>query len=392
MAKNLIVIPREIRVLVTAAFLIALGYGLIAPIIPQFAQTFDVGMAAASAVVSVFALSRLVFAPVSGRLIDALGSRAMYLTGLVLVALTTAALSIAQEYWQILLLRGMAGVGSTMFTVSAMNLIVGLAPPQIRGRCSSAYASAFLMGGILGPLVGSVLAPLGMRIPFVIYGATLMVAVAVVWLRMPRGVDKPEGADERAPMSFREAYRDSAYRSALVSAFAHGWSNFGVRVATLPLFVAAIFQQSGAAAGFALTAFALGNAVCLQFSGRLADSVGRRPLIVTGLVVNGLFTGLMGVAETLPLLLAFSVGAGAGAGMLTPAQQAVVADVVGAQRSGGKVLANFQMAMDFGAILGPIVVGTVAQAWGFGWGFALCGVLSLTAALLWLRGRETLVS
>ncbi|KQB83759.1 MFS transporter [Corynebacterium oculi] len=389
MAKKIITIPGEIRVLVSAAFLIALGYGLIAPIIPQYAQTFDVGMAAASAVVSIFAFFRLIFAPASGRLIDALGSRAVYITGLVLVALTTAALSLAREYWQILALRGLAGVGSTMFTVSAMSLIVALAPPQIRGRCSSAYASAFLLGSIIGPLVGAALAPLGLRIPFVIYGATLLVAAAVVWRRMPGGVDKPQ-REGKATVTFREAYRDSAYRCALVSAFAHGWSNFGVRVATLPLFAAAVFPGSAAAAGFALTAFALGNAACLQFSGRWADSVGRKPMIVAGLVLNGIFTGVVGLADSLPLLLAASALAGAGTGILSPAQQAVVADVVGGERSGGRVLANFQMAMDSGAIVGPLVVGAVAQAWGFGWGFGLCGALTLAAAGAWLRGRETL--
>lgn len=65
----------EIWVLVAAAFIIALGYGLIAPILPQFVVTFDVSLAAASAVVSIFAGARLLFAPVSGTLIDRLGSR-----------------------------------------------------------------------------------------------------------------------------------------------------------------------------------------------------------------------------------------------------------------------------------------------------------------------------
>lgn len=48
-------IPEEIWVLVVAAFIIALGYGLIAPILPQFVVGFDVSFAAASAVVSIFA-------------------------------------------------------------------------------------------------------------------------------------------------------------------------------------------------------------------------------------------------------------------------------------------------------------------------------------------------
>lgn len=159
-------VPQSIWVLVAAAFIIALGYGLIAPVLPQFAQSFNVGVAAAGAVVSIFAFSRLAFAPVSGRLVDRLGSRRVYLSGLLIVALTTGLVAFVGEYWHILLLRAVAGIGSTMFTVSAMGLIVRLSPPEIRGRCSSLYATAFLLGNVLGPVLGAMLSVLGMRAPF----------------------------------------------------------------------------------------------------------------------------------------------------------------------------------------------------------------------------------
>lgn len=384
-------IPTEIWVLVAAAFIIALGYGLIAPIIPQFAQSFDVGMAAAGAVISIFAMSRLLFAPVSGRLIDRLGSRKVYLTGLLTVAVTTGLVAFAQEYWHILLLRGIGGVGSTMFTVSAMGLIVRMAPPTIRGKASSAYASAFLIGNIFGPVIGAVLSMLGMRIPFAIYGASVALAAFVVWWRMPKtDVSAETSGDTEPPLRFGQAIKDSAYRSALFGAFANGWSNFGVRVATLPLFAAAIFEHGGATAGLAMATFALGNAIALQFSGRLSDRVGRKPLIIIGLIVNAIFTGGMGFAASFWPLLIVSALAGAGAGMLNPAQQATLADVIGNNRSGGKILANFQMAQDFGAITGPIIVGAIAEAAGFRYGFLLCGVIGLIAAAIWAFGRETL--
>ena len=116
-------IPREIWVMVTAAFIIALGYGLIAPLLPQFVVSFDVSMAAAGLVVSIFAASRLIFAPMSGSLVDRVGSRRVYLIGLMTVAVTTGLVSIAQSYWHIVALRALAGIGSTMFTVSALSLI-----------------------------------------------------------------------------------------------------------------------------------------------------------------------------------------------------------------------------------------------------------------------------
>ncbi|NLZ58890.1 MAG: MFS transporter [Corynebacterium sp.] len=385
-------IPTEIWVLVAAAFIIALGYGLIAPILPQFVVTFDVSLAAASAVVSIFAGARLLFAPMSGALIDRIGSRKVYLSGLMIVAITTGLVAFAQEYWQILALRGIAGIGSTMFTVSAMGLIVRMAPIEIRGRCSSTYASAFLFGNIIGPVVGAALSTLGMRPPFAIYGATVALAAFVVWAKMPK-VDaslRKKDDPNNPPLRFAEAIRDSAYRSALIGAFANGWSNFGVRVATLPLFAAAVFTNGGVAAGFAMAAFAAGNALCLQVSGDLADKIGRKPLIVTGLVVNAIFTATIGFGTNIWALCILSALAGAGAGLVNPAQQAVLADVIGSERAGGKVLANFQMAQDFGAITGPILVGAIASAIGFQYGFMVCGVIGLLAAVAWMFGRETL--
>ena len=163
-------IPREIGVLLIAAFIIALGFGLIAPILPQYAVSFDVGAAAATVIVSIFAFTRLIFAPVAGALVGKLGEPRIYVTGVSLVAVSTLLCAVVQDYTQLLIARGLGGFGSTMFTISAMALIARLAPEESRGRISGLYAGSFLLGNVAGPVLGTVLAPLGMRIPFVIYG------------------------------------------------------------------------------------------------------------------------------------------------------------------------------------------------------------------------------
>ncbi|MGO1399520.1 MAG: MFS transporter, partial [Brevibacterium yomogidense] len=186
-------LPTDIWVLVSAAFIVAIGFGIIAPILPQFAASFDLGVTAASIVVSSFAFFRLVFAPMGGRLVDKLGERRVYVVGLLIVAASTYAVAAATTYWQLLLFRGLGGIGSTMFTVSAMALIIRIAPPKARGKATGAYASSFLFGNILGPVVGGMLAGLGMRIPFVIYATGLLLAAAVVWFRLERKpqLDRP---------------------------------------------------------------------------------------------------------------------------------------------------------------------------------------------------------
>ncbi|WP_298807594.1 MFS transporter, partial [uncultured Gordonia sp.] len=232
-------IPRGIWVLLSANVVIALGYGLIAPALPSFARSFDVGITAASAVVSAFAVMRLIFAPGAGRLISIVGERRIYLIGLLIVAMSTLVCAFAQNYWQLLVFRGLGGIGSTMFTVSAMGLLIRMAPDDIRGRVSGYFSAGFLIGNITGPLIGSALVGFGLRMPFVVYAVALIVASAVVatQLRADDGGERsgtPAGGDA---VALATAWRNRAYRAVLVSNFANGWASFGVRVAVVPLFV-----------------------------------------------------------------------------------------------------------------------------------------------------------
>ncbi len=495
-------IPADIWVLVGAAFIVAIGYGIVAPVLPQFAQSFGLGVTASSVVVSSFAFFRLVSAPAGGRFVNHFGERPVYVAGLLIVAASTFAVGLAQSYWQLLLFRGLGGLGSTMFTVSAMALIVRLAPPHARARATGLYATAFLLGNIAGPVLGGMMAGLGMRVPFVIYAIGLVIAAIVVRAKLgsvgssteaasPEVVTEPgtpdpqspgstaaesretadlrdsteiladaeevasdtaplpreddthastgasmsnsssasavdddesdEGSDmatahdagpsgrrlgrgsrgrarrsqrrdTRPPMRFREAWHFSGYRAALLGGLANGWASMGIRVAIYPLFALHVLGVGVGEAGWALTVFAAGNALAVTTVGRYADAYGRKPFTVIGFLILGVSTIVLGYWESLPVFLALSAVAGIGAGLLNPAQQAAVADVIGSERAGGKVLSRFQMAMDTGAIFGPIIAGWLADAFGYSVAFAASGALALLAAAAWMAARETLPS
>ena len=386
-------IPTDVWVLVAAAFVVAIGYGLVAPVLPQFAQSFDVSVTAASVVVSIFAFFRLIFAPLGGSLVDRLGERRVYMSGLLIVALSTGAAGFSQTYWQLLLFRGLGGLGSTMFTISAMALVVRLSPPAARGRVAGVYASAFLFGGVAGPVLGGALGNFGMRLPFFAYAGLLVVAtiVVAVFLREGRARSTTDGKNESQPaLTVREAIRDRAYVLSLVSAFANGWAAFGVRVAIIPLYAASTFDHGAGVAGGALASFALGTALVVAAAGRMADRVGRKPMIITGLIVAGIATAGLALVESVVFLIVSSAVAGFGAGMVNPAQQAVVADIVGADRAAGKVMATFQMSTDLGAIIGPVAIGLVVDFFGYQVSFLVTGAILVAAGIAWLFGRETL--
>ncbi|MGZ4575892.1 MAG: MFS transporter [Mycobacteriaceae bacterium] len=384
-------LPREIWVLVVAAFVVAIGFGIVAPALPAFARSFDVGVTAASVVISAFAFMRLAFAPVSGRLVQQLGEQPVYLIGLLIVALSTGACAFAQSYWQLLVFRGLGGIGSTMFTVAAVGLLVRIAPPAIRGRVTGLYATSFLLGSIAGPLVGGALLRFGLRVPFVIYAIALLVAATVVYTQLRGSEFTPkDSADQRPVMRLREAWTHPAYRSALASSFANGWAVIGVRIALIPLFVTEVLRSNANLAGVALSVFAVGNAVVLLPAGRLSDVWGRKRLVLSGLLITGSATIWLGFTTSTLTFLTATALAGVGSGMLNPPQQAAVADVVGSLRRGGPVFAGFQMASDVGAITGPVGAGLLAEHLSYSAAFGVTGAIALLAALLWLRAPETL--
>ncbi|QNG19352.1 MFS transporter [Rhodococcus triatomae] len=387
-------LPREIWILVSASFVIALGFGIVAPALPQFARSFDVSVTAATVVISSFAFMRLAFAPASGRLVQKLGERPVYITGVLIVAASTGACALATEYWQLLLFRSLGGIGSTMFTVSAMGLLIRIAPPTQRGRVSGLYASSFLMGSISGPLVGGLLVGFGLRVPFVIYAVALVIAAAVVFFSLRRShLASPDLAPADSAMTLRDAWGAPSYRAALASNFAFGGVVFGVRVAMVPLFVVEALGQDVALAGIALTVFAVGNAAVLVFSGRLSDRYGRKPFVITGLVICGVSTVAMGLTDNLVAFFVLSATAGIGSGIMSPAQQAAVADVLGAKARGGPVLATFQMVSDIGGVLGPVAAGLLAEYLSYGVAFAVTGAVMVAAAGVWVlvpgRGGTT---
>lgn len=382
-------LPSEVWALISANAVVALGYGLIAPVLPQLARHFGVSIGAATFIITAFAIMRLVAAPPAGILIQRLGERYVYVSGLLIVAVSTAACAFAHTYWQLLVYRALGGLGSTMFFIAALGLMIRISPPNARGQVAGLFSGAFLIGSVIGPVLGSLTAGFGLHAPFVIYGVLLLVAASVVFISLRRSSLAGPAPRDELSVTVRVALRHRAYRAALLSNFATGWSLFGLRFALVPLFVEEVLdRQPRNVAGIALAAFAIGNVLVVVPSGRLSDRIGRRPLLITGLVLAGLATAALGEAPSLPLFYGGALIAGIATGLFGAPQQAAVADVIGRARGGGAI-ATYQMMSDVGSIVGSFGVGLIAQQLSYGWSFAVSGAILLLAAVGWMLAPET---
>jgi DHA1 family multidrug resistance protein-like MFS transporter len=383
-------LPREVLVLGGVAFAVALGFGFVAPAIPVFARHFGVGRTAAGGVISVFAGMRLVCALGAGRLVERLGERLVLATGIAVVAVSSALAGLATSYPQLLVLRGIGGAGSAMFSVSAATLLLRSVGADQRGRASGLFQGGFLLGGIAGPALGGFVTGVSIRLPFFLYAGTLAAAGTIGLLLLPRAAVARDAATETATISVREALRSRAYRAALAAQLADSWAVLGVRSALVPLFVVEGLHASPVWTGVGFVVVAALNAVVLLPAGRLADSAGRRPVLAGGCFIGALSLGVLALPLGLPGYLASMALLGLGSGMLDVAPAAVVGDVL--QGRGGTVVAAYQMAGDVGSVSGPLAAGRLADMAGFGAAFGLTAVVMAGAGALALAAPETRVT
>lgn len=380
--------------LAAVALAVAVGFGVVAPAIPVFAATFGVGKTAAGAVISAFALMRFVSALAGGRLVDAFGERVILSAGIFVVAVSTGLAGLSRSYEQLLVLRAAGGVGSAMFTVSAVALLFRVVDSSHRGRASSLFQGGFLVGGLMGPLLGGFLTDWNIRLPFFVYAGSLLVAGAIgaVFLAGARLREESEAAATGTPVRttrLREAFGHRAYRTALVVNFGVGWGLFGVRMSLVPLFVteAEGMGEGVVWVGVGFLCSSLAQAALLIPAGRYVDQAGRRPALVLGGAVAGVAMLLVAFSGALWLYLVAMLMFGAGSAVMGSAPGAVVGDVM--QGRGGKVVAVFQMSSDLGAIVGPLAAGLLADTRSFGAAFALTAAVLFAGVAMSVRMPET---
>lgn len=382
-------LPRAAWALIAANAVAALGYGVVSPVLPAYARTFGVSIGAVTFAVTVFSLTRLCFAPPSGLLVQKLGEHRVYVAGLLIVSVATGMCAFAQNYWQLLLLRAIGGIGSTMFFICALGLMIRISPEDARGRVAGLFATSFLIGSVGGPVVGSLTAGLGLAAPFLIYGGAVLITALAVAYTLRRSTLAAPVEQNRSTVTVRAALRHRAYRAALASNFATGWSVFGLRIALVPLFISDVLGRGPRMAGLAFAVFALGNLVVVLPSGHLSDRIGRRHLLIGGLIACGATTVWLGATTSVPVFLVVAGLAGAASGVFASPQQAAIADILGSTARAGTAVATFQMMADFGAIVGSLAVGQIAEYLSFGWGFAISGIILLVAAVGWMLAPET---
>lgn len=413
---------RVFLVALVIAVVVALGFGLIIPVLPLFARSFGVGLFEVTLVVSVFAGVRLVSNVYTGALADRIGRRRSIGWGALIVAVSSLLTAGAPSYVALLVLRGMGGFGSALFFNALLALVLRAVGSDKRARAVGMLQGAFLFGIAFGPSVGGLLAePLGLRWPFVIYSVFCAGAALVALRFLPRvarsraetaeaeagaegerGEEQGEEDTAGSPVaqstgfaamwrSARQLCADPAFTSALVMVAASRWAAAGMRFTLLPVYGEEVVGLGPGLVGAALTLAAVAQLALLWPAGKLADTFGRRRVAVPSYMAFAGIALVVGFTTTVPAFFVLMGLWGVATGMTSVVPPAVVGDVVPDEWTGVGI-GVLNTARDLGVVLGPPVSGLLAGAAGYAWGFALPAGLLLVGAVAGFRMRETLVT
>jgi MFS transporter, ACDE family, multidrug resistance protein len=371
----------EFRNLMPISITVALGFGMVIPVLPQLARAFGVGLAAVGLVQFVFGATRFSFGLVAGLVVDRFGERASTITGLLTVSLSSYAAGFAQTFPQLVLARGFGGAGSALFITGLSNRILKIIEPEAMGRATGVFRSSFLVGIAAGPALGGLVANLyGTRAPLHFYATGLLFSALITWVVM-RGKERGRGRERKAPLdALREArplFSDLRYVVALLATFAGWWTTSGPAQTVGVVFAREQLGFSKLMVGISLTMLAVGEIVVLLAAGRAADRYGRRAVLVPSLAVAAAGTVLLGQVEPAPwLFLPAMMAIGAGVAASGAAAGGLLADAVPRGGSGAAVGVN-QMGGDLGYLSAPTVIGAAAEARGYALAY-LIGALPAT--------------
>jgi MFS family permease len=355
--------------LLAISITVALGFGMVVPVLPLFARSFGVALGTLGLVNVVFGGTRFAFGIVGGLVVDRFGERACTIAGLLIVSLSSYAAGLAGSFPQLVLARGFGGAGSALFINGLMSRILRIIEPEAMGRATGAFRSSFLVGIGAGPIFGGVIADrFGLAAPFHFYATGLLVSATIAWFVMA-GEDGAGKGERKTPLAaLREAgplLRDYRYVIALLATFVGWWTISGPAQVVGPIFAEDVLGLSSGQIGLAVTMLSVGEILILLVAGKAADMFGRRAVLVPSLAVAAVATALLGRIEATPWAyfpLMIAIGAAIAAG--GTASGGLLADSIPRSGSGAAVGVN-QMAGDLGYLTSPSAIGAMADATSF---------------------------
>jgi len=315
---------RTVAVLAAAIFVYGVGASAVLPILPLFVLRVHAGDTMIGAVIAAFFVAGVLTQYGAGWLADRLGNRVVIVAGLAVYAAASCGFLLSLSAGGYVALRALQGLGSGAVTVAGLSMVAAAVPAERRGRAFSRVFAAQLGGMAIGPVIGSIVGSAHMSWLFIVTAVAAVAAVGPILWGVPPG----------RPVHETEA--GLTVSRGLVGVVLVGVAG-GVIGGAYESCWSLLMASRGAAVwqvGMSWTLFAVPFVLVSPFAGRLVDRLDRRWLATTSMIGSAAFAVAYPFLPAPSLLMGLGMFESVAVAIAFPAAQSLLAETAPAAALG----------------------------------------------------------
>ena len=306
---------RPLLIIFLTIFVNLVGFGIIIPLLPFYAQTFGASPLTIGLLFAIFSLCQLAAAPALGDLSDRYGRRPVLVFSLAGTVVSFVMLALAHSVAMLFAARIVDGLsGGNISTARAY--VADVTAPEDRARAYGLIGAAFGLGFIFGPALSGVLAKISYTAPIWAAAGITLVATVMAWAWLPETVHRARAGTGNPFRYLPTLLQRPLVRRVLVIDFVY-WASFAIFQTTFALFTARRFGFDAPKTGYVFAAFGVLGAVIQGGLIRpIVRRLGDKPTFMLGLVCGACGLVSCAMVHSVPLFmltlvpLAFGIGFG----------------------------------------------------------------------------------
>lgn len=372
-------------IIFVTVFIDLLGFGIIIPLLPFYAESFGASAFTVGLLGTVFSLMQFVVAPFSGRWSDRIGRRPVILIGLLASCFAYVALALANSLALIFLARIVGGIaGGNIPTAQAY--IADITTPENRAKGMGLVGAAFGLGFIFGPAIGGILTRFGPSTPMWCAAALCFANFVAALILLPESRHGSRAAISLRRLDlFKRARRHPGLMPLLLVFFLVSVAFSGFE-ATFALFTERRFGLTAETIGYVFAfigiVLATVNGVLV---GRVVPFLGEHRIVPLAIGAIGFGLLLLPVTYSVPFLFAVCGTIAVGMGFNNPALTSAVSRLSDPSEQGG-MLGLAQSLAALGRIAGPAWGGFLFERLGTSSPYLSAASIMTVALLLAIAG------
>jgi DHA1 family tetracycline resistance protein-like MFS transporter len=378
-------VSRPLFIIFLTTLVNLIGFGIIIPLLPFYAQTFGASPLTIGLLFASFSVAQLFASPVLGAWSDKWGRRPVLIFSLIGTVVSFVMLAVAHSLAMLFAARLVDGLSGGNIT-TARAYIGDITTEENRAKSFGLLGAAFGLGFIIGPGLGGLFARISYTAPIWAAAAITVVATLLAWLWLPETVHRVNAVSGSPWRALRELSGRAGLRRLFAIDFLY-WGSFAVYQTTFALFGARRFGFDATHTGYLLAAFGfLGVLVQVGLVGPVVKRLGETRTLTAGLIFAAIGWGGSAMTHSLPFFLALLVPGALGIGLCNPSLVSLVSGAAGRHEQ-GRVQGAAGALESLGRTIGPVWGNGVLQWAGEGVAYGSAALVLLLTAVLTAQYR-----